>query len=67
MTPTCHVFQVLLYPMTQGLSLDLPSHHTNERYNPAMLGRRFTAEIVLGYIGENSDSEQMKNTTLLQI
>ena len=53
--------------MTQGLSLDLPSHHTNERYNPAMLGRRFTAEIVLGYIGENSDSEQMKNTTLLQI
>ena len=38
--------------MTQGLSLDLPAHHTNEWYNPPTLYRRYLAETILTYIGK---------------
>ena len=45
-------YQVLIYPYTQGLTVDLPSHQGNEWHTFHFLKQKAMAEFTTMYIGE---------------
>ena len=45
-------YQVIIYPITQGLTLNLPSHQQNEEHIYHVLKRKALAEYITMYIGE---------------
>ena len=53
--------------MTQALTLDLPSYHTNEWYTQPQLKRAGIAEAVLSYIGTVTKSGSLNGLVTREI